>query len=533
MKIRNTTSTYTLAGPEIDRFAGTVDELLTEMGTERQNRLRIRLSLEEAMLRLRDRFGEKDKVTLYTGSFLGRSSIRLEHEGDIYNPLSKKDLELEDWSASLLTGVGLSPQYSRAGNRNVLKLSLPVRGLNPFLKAFIAIALGALLGTVGVIVLPGIFSAVSRDVLYTPTYFLLNRLLTVISGPIIFLMVLTTMLNAARLNEQGASGWKIVVRYLLLSVFAAAAALAVALLVFRLDMTGDNISSESAQGFLEMIFSIVPENLIDPIIEVNTAQLILIAVIIGNAMIVLGDRVSAVARFVKQTNTVGLIIADWVSRLMPVFVVVLVAAKIEMRQTVTLVGIWKPFLITLILAAIYCMVVVFIIAGYKKVSPGMLARKVLPPFLTSVRKGSLDESFGQAEQSCVEKLGIDRHFTMLSLPHGLILYMPISTIGTVIFTMYISKTYEITLSPLWCFTAVVLAVTLSAAAPPVPGAGMLTYMAIFASLNIPGDALIEAMLFDLLIGVFAAAANQAVLQLELVLQAGRMGVLNLQKLQKE
>ena len=95
--------TFPLNAAGIDRFSGILEEQLTLRGVERENRIRIRLSLEESLLRMRDHFGEDGAFGLTVDRRLGRVQIRIEHEGDIFNPLSKTQAELEDWSGSLLT----------------------------------------------------------------------------------------------------------------------------------------------------------------------------------------------------------------------------------------------------------------------------------------------------------------------------------------------------------------------------------------------------------------------------------------------
>ena len=41
------------------------------------------------------------------------------------------------------------------------------------------------------------------------------------------------------------------------------------------------------------------------------------------------------------------------------------------------------------------------------------------------------------------------------------------------------------------------------------------------------------MIFDILFGIFASAANQTVLQMDLIIQADKIGLLDLKKLRKE
>ena len=121
----------------------------------------------------------------------------------------------------------------------------------------------------------------------------------------------------------------------------------------------------------------------------------------------------------------------------------------------------------------------------------------------------------------------------MSLPYGLVLFMPVSVIGTMVFIIYAAIQFHADISVLWLVTAAVLGVVLFVATPPVPGANLLAYIAIFTQLGIPKDALIAAMIFDVLFGLFACAANQTMLQMELILQADRISLLNRQNLNRQ
>ena len=78
MKIRNYKEIFPLTYSGIDTFSETLEEILVEYGMERKNRLRIRLSLEEALLRMREHYGEAVNVTGLTGTSHGSPFIRLE-----------------------------------------------------------------------------------------------------------------------------------------------------------------------------------------------------------------------------------------------------------------------------------------------------------------------------------------------------------------------------------------------------------------------------------------------------------------------
>ena len=162
----------------------------------------------------------------------------------------------------------------------------------------------------------------------------------------------------------------------------------------------------------------------------------------------------------------------------------------------------------------------------------MLIRKVRAPFIKTIRYGSLDASYGLAVQAC-SKMGIERRFTNVAMPQGLVLYMPVNVIGTLIFTMYAADHFNVTVTPIWFGAAIILAIVLFVATPPVPGANLLAYIAIFAQLGIGSDALIDAMIFDIVFGIFASAGNQLLLQMELLHQSDKLGFLNKALLRKD
>lgn len=533
MKINSYQDTFTLEGVSIDRFSERVEEALCQIDMERQNRLRIRLSLEEAMLRMRDRFGEDQSITAHIGKRFGRLVIRLELEGDAFNPLSPEENELENLCSSLLTAVGLSPQYSYSGRGNLLRLSLPMPGLSPAMNILIGVLGGVLFGILGSMFLPETVQPHIINQAMTPIYDAWIRTLNVMSGPVIFFMTLTTVINSGEISERGGDNHRIVARYFLLSFAMTAFATVAATAVYGLSHTGVLPDTMETVNLLKRLLNLIPEDFMTPFSESNTPQLLLMALILGEAMNILGSQGKNLSRLVRQLNMVGLQLCDWISKLVPWVAFILVAFEIWQKRTEILKGMWLALLISL-LVSLACMgVCLWYVARKENVGFRMLAGKLKEPFLLTLRTGSLDTAYGLTERSCALDLGIKRNFTSVSLPSGLVLYMPISAVGTLVFIIFAGMKYGIIATPLWFVLAVVLSVVVFVATPPVPGANLLAYVVTLSVLGIPGSALIDAMVFDLIFGIFASAGNQFLLQLELILQSDKIGMLNKRLLQKE
>jgi Na+/serine symporter len=130
-------------------------------------------------------------------------------------------------------------------------------------------------------------------------------------------------------------------------------------------------------------------------------------------------------------------------------------------------------------------------------------------------------------------MGMNPDFTEVSLSHGLVLYMPASILGALIFTIQAAALYRIRVTWLWFALAVLLVAILMEAAPPVPGVSLLVYIVVFNMLGIPDDVLIPAMVFDIVFGIFATASNQMMLQIEMIHQADKVGLINRTILRKK
>lgn len=530
--MRPQTRTFALSGEELDLFSAWLERVQLEMGVERQHRLRVRLLLEEVLLRMRDRFGEGPLVTATCERPLGQPRVRLEIACDQFNPLGLVDTELGEWESSLRTAIGLSPQYSYEGGHNVIRLSLPVRSMNPVLRIALAIGTSVLVGFLGVRLIPLEARQAIVHVLLLPLYDLWNRLLNAISGPIIFLTVTTTLLNTRRIEERGGSSLLVIVRYFLLSIVVVALALACALPLFSLKNVGIVVDEMLAEGLIEGLLAIVPANIVEPFVSSNTSQLLFLAFALGVLLMRLDGRVDSLTRLVRQANMVGLLVAEWVSWLVPIATALFVCLEMWRGQGDVLSSLWQPLGIALVISLASMGVVVLMVARSMRVASRELLRKLRDPFVAALKAGSLDASFGAAQTSCTKLLGIDPGYVKVGLPQGLVLYMPVSAVGTIVFTLFMAWGHEVQGSVVWYLSAIVMAVVVFVATPPVPGANLLAYVVLFSTLGIPDSALPDAMIFDIIFGIFAGAANQTMLQLEMVQQADYFGLLDREVLRK-
>ena len=531
MALKSFQETYQLTNENIDRIAERIAEYLAELDMERSNIVRIRLMMEEALLRWQDHFGPESDVRVSLDVRLRRPTVTLELADSGFDPLTSDD-ELGMWADSLLSNIGLQPRYSYQRGINTVQLKLKRPRLSPALTLVIGAVLGLLIGVAGTFLLPEAMQNAVLQTVLDPIQEMVFRVLNVVAGPVIFLSVLTAICSVGSVADTGKQGRKLIVRFLLLSLVLTVFSAFLGELAFQPEFSFKPLDGTQFHGVLDFFLQFIPGDALTPLITGDSPQLILVAVLLGYALLSAGNQVGGLIRVLEQANTAALILADWISRIAPIFVALLLILGLWNGSLHVLLGLWQPLLLFGVVAVIFLFLRMFAIRSRLGVPIMKLWTKMQESFLIAFRNASVDAAYGDNQVCCERRLGIHRKLLKYGLPLGLVIYMPAMTAADMLICVYLAKATGTVVSPLWFFMAVLLNVTLLAATPPVAGVGLLTFSVLFTRLNIPIMAITAGMVADILLGFAVSALDQAMLQVELVLEADRLGVLNKTVLQK-
>ena len=532
MKIDNYRETLPLTGETIDLISEKTETLLIALNTEKANVLRIRLSIEEALLRFWDKFGESAFININIGKRLNRPFISIELEGEPYNPMVSEQTEFGTWSDSLLSDISINPEYSYNNGKNTIILKLKQTVTNPAVSLVIAILVGIVGGTLGKLFLsPEIQDEVVKTILQ-PVNDVFFRLLNAVSGPVIFLTVVVAICGMGNVASVGKNGRRMVLRFIVLCYIITAFSCLISTPFFHLNYVHDPLTETEFSSVLDLFLNVIPNDIFMPFIKGESPQLILMALVLGNALLFTEGKSEKLTEFFEQANSIGLIIAGWLSRLVPYFVALLLILEIWVGSAPEFVGIWKPILIFLLISVSVTLIYISYVCIKKSVKFSKFIRKIYPSFITALKSASVEHAFGENAMCCEQKLGISKPMISYSLPLGLIMFMPAGSIAMLTFSLYAAEVYGISISLVWYIFAVILTVIVVVAEPPLPGVTLLAYAAVFSQLNIPAKALYIAMVANIIFSFFTSALNQAMLQTELVLQADKSGMLNTEILQK-
>ena len=535
-KYENFSGEYRLNEASIDLMAAKVEEFLYSLGMQRANVLGIRLSIEEALLRWRDHFsakGEEPVVKFFSGKSFFRPVINIELKGEAVDPLVTEDSgkDAGDWIGTVMANIGLSPRYSYERGINTLHLRLERPQINPGVRLLIGIMAGLLIGFLFKGVLPEAEINMLTESFFEPVQDVFFRLLKATAGPVIFLTVLTAICGIGNAALMNMSGKRLIVKFILSSTVMTVIYIIFMQMVFSADYVESPLRN-TIESVFDAFLGFVPGDIVSPFLNTDSPQLILLAIIIGNAFLILGSQADRLVKIANQANSVGLLIAGWISRLIPFFVAVLLALRIIDGTIGRFRTIWIPIVTFHIFAAVYFTIKLIYVSKKHGVQSKKLWEKIKPSFIIAFRNASVDAAFGENRMCCERKLGIDGRLAEYGLPLGLVIYMPVSTMSLMVSTLYAVQCYNITISMNWLIMAVILVVALQAASPPVSGVDTLAYVAIFSRLGIPSEALIMAIICDIIFCFASSALNQAMLQLELIGEASRLNSLDTDILRK-
>ena len=516
---------YPLTAASIDLISEKVDACLSELKMEGKNRLRIRLSMEEVLLKWRDSFGEEAICTFKTGVRFGKPYISLELPEKPMDPLEAED-EFGNWSLRMLGSIGLCPVYTYEKGKNIVLLKLKKPKRNPLVSLLGFVALAMAVGFAGRMLLPEAVINATLENLVNPVYDTFLGILGCVAGPMVFLAVTWGIYSIGDLSVLGRIGKRMLGRYVGTTLLMTGFAALISMLMFRLGFAAFGSGASHLGTVLNMLLDIFPDNIISPLVDGNTMQIILMAIMIGAALLVLGKQTSAVASLIEQINYVVQFLVELISTLVPFFIFIVLVQIIWSGSFNVVIQAWKPFAVFFAAALLLLAARFLRISQLAKISPLALIRKCSETFVIALATASSTAAFGTVTNCCERKLGVKNSLVSFGLPLGIVFYPPFCAIYFLIINFYMAECYGVQVSLIWMLIAVLISTILAIASPPIPGGTLTCYTVMFLQLGIPADALAVALALDVLFDFMATALNMVLLELELTQQAKKLNMLN-------
>ena len=312
-----------------------------------------------------------------------------------------------------------------------------------------------------------------------------------IVGPIVLFSIMSGVVSLSDVRKVGSIGGTTVIYYFCTTAVATAIGLLFANIFKKyypvLSTSSLTYEAPEASKPMDVVIGIFPSNFLAPIAESNMLQVIVMALLIGFAIILLGEKAEATIEGLERWNSIFMKVMEMILELSPIGVFCLLCPVIASNGP-KVIGSLAMVLLTayigyLIHAVCVYSMTVKVLGG---VSPLEFFKKMLPAILFAFSSAS---SVGTLPLNldCTEKLGASREVASFVLPLGATINMDGTAIYQGVCAIFIASCYGIDLTLGQMVTIVLTATLASVGTAGVPGAGMIMLAMVLTSVGLPID----------------------------------------------
>lgn len=521
---------YKLSNENIDLASERVITFLSDAGVEQEDIIRIRLALEEVLLKYQQDMGLEHVFSLKCIKKLKSLKIELFVPGSAMNPFEQEEELSSEVLQGILSGMGIAPCWKYKNGTNLILFTPRKREKSQMVSLGMSIGAALLCGAVCSF-FPDTVKTFLAGSLIGPVFSTFMGLLTAISGPMIFLSVAWGIYSIGDTVTLGKIGKKMIGRIIIMSFLLTVLGGIIVLPFFPLSLNGE--SAFDFASLFQIVLDIVPDNLFTPFVEGNPLQIIFVAILIGASLLILESKTTMVANGMEQFNFIVQLLMDGVSAFVPFFVFGSILKMILENNVKAFLKCVKLFSLLILSYIVITIFYLFLVAIQKKVKPTILIKKVLPTFLIGLGTASSAAAFATNIECCKKKLGINEKIVNFGIPLGQVIFMPAAALLYFVSGLCMAEIYGVLISPSWLFIALLITVILSIATPPIPGGGLTCFTMLFIQLQIPKEAIAIMITLNLVLEFMATPVDLFCLQAEMVELAGSLDMLDVDCLRRE
>ncbi len=335
------------------------------------------------------------------------------------------------------------------------------------------------------------------------------NLLKFIVVPIVLFSIMSGIVSMSDIKKVGAIGGTTIVYYLLTTAFAITIGLLFGYL-FKgtfplLSTSGLSYEASEPVSLVDTLVNIFPSNFLQPMVDANMLQVIVIAIILGFAIILIRENNpeanDRIVLGINDLNDVFMKAMEMILKLSPIGVFCLLCPVIAANGPKVIGSLAMVLLVAYICYFIHAAVVYsFTVRTLGGMSPITFFKGMLPAMMFAFSSAS---SVGTLPLNleCTEKLGAPREIASFVLPLGATINMDGTAIYQGVCAIFIASCYGIDLTFTQMITIVLTATLASIGTAGVPGAGMVMLTMVLQSVGLPveGIALVAGVdrIFDM------------------------------------
>ncbi|MBR6025856.1 MAG: dicarboxylate/amino acid:cation symporter [Firmicutes bacterium] len=517
---------YILDNSCIDEIAELVMQFCGAYKIDSKDALRYRLSIESCLLKWLESGLAGNEVRFVAGQKFFKPFVSVECAGESINPYIDKSGDYGPYCSDLLVSMNLTPEYVYGEGKNRVSYAVKRKRLGQLTVLGLVILAAVIIGFLGNAVLPAGARDIVLNSVVTPLYDTFFNILSCVAAPMIFMSVAWGIYGIGDTVTLGRIGKRMMLSFIGTVFFVAATGVIYYPIIGPEWSEYGTVSMTQFSSVSQLILGIFPSNIVEPFATGNTLQIIFLAIVIGIALLFLGQQTTSIAKGIQEINVLVKFLMEIISRLVP-YVIFLVMLNMIWTNTLSILsGVWK--LVVVMLAAFVIAGAGFIIftAIKNHTTPALLFKKALPGFLVAFTTASSAATFSMNMTTCEKSYGISPSLSGFGIPLGMVMHRPIAALYNLIIAFYLASVYDIDASVIWIVVAVFISAVVAIATPPIPGGGAISYAIIFTQLGIPTEALALAFTIDIFFDFFITSFEMLTLQMSLINVSSSLGMID-------
>lgn len=317
------------------------------------------------------------------------------------------------------------------------------------------------------------------------------RLLKMLIVPLVFFSITSGICKMGDMKQLRKVGLRFGLWIVVSALIAAAIGVAVGLVVQpgkgTTEFLATGIETETVQySFIDNVVSWVPENMVDAMSNANMLQIIFFCLLLGVALLSLGEKVATLVRLIDQGTEAMLKITDYVIRFSPLGIMALMARMVSTISGAMMKEIIVFLLADIVSAVLILLVIYPVITKFAaKINPLTFFNRIAPAVLVAASTTSSAATLPVSLKISDEKLGIPENIYGFTLPLGNTTGMSGFALFVGLCCIFASNLYGFDITFLSVVEFVFLGMILSIGAAGVKGAGIVMSTVLLETLGMP------------------------------------------------
>lgn len=332
--------------------------------------------------------------------------------------------------------------------------------------------------------------------------------------PLVFVSIVCGVCELKDLKSFGRLGGKTFGFYIINTVIAILAALAVALLLQPgngVDMSsGDDVAITATElpSLMGLLVDIVPRNPIEAFSSGNMLQVIFMALLLGGVIKSLGEHVAGAVRAFQTANIIMMKLITTVMNLAPFGVFALMFKLGATLEADVFMSVLEYLLLILGLLLLWIFVVYPLAVGmFTPISASTFRAKTQEQVLFSLSTASSNATIPVTLRTLTDKLGVSRSVAGFGVPLGATMNMGGVSIYITIAIFFVANAFGTPITTEQLPSLLFSIFLLSVGAGGVPGGGMVMIGVLIHQMGLPIEAFAIVAALDRLIDMVLTSCN--------------------------